>query len=189
MSAFGHRAYALRRAIAMLGQRPGRFLMGLLLATAALALPLLILAMAYTAAPWISRVQVGPEVSVFVKSGTAPTRDRSTAGAARRIGWRYERAPHSPRTGLCRARAPLEHRRNLGRERQSAARRPGCPFRMDAGSRHDRTRRCHCASMARCRCGAGGSAVVSPPDRRRPRGCDADAGARGSKPGLGASSR
>jgi cell division transport system permease protein len=73
MSAFGHRAYALRRAIAMLGQRPGRFLIGLLLATAALALPLLVLAMAYTAAPWISRVQVGPEVSIFVKAGTAPT--------------------------------------------------------------------------------------------------------------------
>ena len=73
MSAVGHRAYALRRAIAMLGQRPGRFLMGLLLATAALALPLLVLAMTYTALPWISRVQIGPEVSVFVKSGTAPT--------------------------------------------------------------------------------------------------------------------
>ncbi len=37
-------------------------------ATAALALPLLVLAIAYTALPWISRVQVGPEVSVFVKS-------------------------------------------------------------------------------------------------------------------------
>ena len=70
MSAFGHRAYALRRALAMLGQRPGRFLLGLLLATAALALPLLILAMAYTAAPWITRVQAGPELSVFVTPGT-----------------------------------------------------------------------------------------------------------------------
>ena len=57
----------------MLGQRPGRFLLGLLLATAALALPLLILAMAYTAAPWITRVQVGPELSVFVTPGTAST--------------------------------------------------------------------------------------------------------------------
>jgi len=70
VSAFGHRAYALRRALAMLGQRPGRFLLGLLLATAALALPLLILAMAYTAAPWITRVQAGPELSVFVTPGT-----------------------------------------------------------------------------------------------------------------------
>ena len=73
MSAFGHRAYALRRALAMLGQRPGRFLLGLLLATAALALPLLILAMAYTAAPWITRVQAGPELSVFVTPGTGST--------------------------------------------------------------------------------------------------------------------
>jgi len=71
VSGFGHRAYALRRAIAMLGQRPGRFLLGLLLATAALALPLLIIAMAYTAAPWITRVQAGPELSVFVTPGTA----------------------------------------------------------------------------------------------------------------------
>jgi len=73
VSAFGHRAYALRRALAMLGQRPGRFLLGLLLATAALALPLLILAMAYTAAPWITRVQAGPELSVFVTPGTGST--------------------------------------------------------------------------------------------------------------------
>jgi len=73
VSAFGHRAYALRRALAMLGQRPGRFLLGLLLATAALALPLLILAMAYTAAPWITRVQAGPELSVFVTPGTGAT--------------------------------------------------------------------------------------------------------------------
>ncbi len=73
MSAFGHRAYALRRALAMLGQRPGRFLLGLLLATAALALPLLILAMAYTTAPWITRVQAGPELSVFVTPGTGST--------------------------------------------------------------------------------------------------------------------
>jgi cell division transport system permease protein len=57
----------------MLGQRPGRFLLGLLLATAALALPLLILAMSYTAAPWITRIQVGPELSVFVTPGTAST--------------------------------------------------------------------------------------------------------------------
>jgi cell division transport system permease protein len=73
VSAFGHRAYALRRALAIMGQRPGRFLLGLLLATAALALPLLILAMAYTAAPWITRVQAGPELSVFVTPGTGAT--------------------------------------------------------------------------------------------------------------------
>ncbi|HTN49390.1 MAG TPA: permease-like cell division protein FtsX [Burkholderiaceae bacterium] len=72
MSAIGDRAYALRRAVALLGEHPGRFLMGLLLATVALALPLLILAMAYTAAPWVAHVPSGPEVSVFIAPGTAP---------------------------------------------------------------------------------------------------------------------
>lgn len=72
MSVFGDRAYAVRRAVAMLGQRPGRFLLGLLLATAALTLPLLVAAIGYTAAPWLARVQAGPEVSVFVTPGTQP---------------------------------------------------------------------------------------------------------------------
>jgi cell division transport system permease protein len=70
MSALGDRAYALRRAIAMLGRRPGRFLLGLLLATAALTLPLLVAAISYTAGPWLARVQAGPEVSLFVAPGT-----------------------------------------------------------------------------------------------------------------------
>ena len=72
MSALGDRTYAVRRAIAMLGQRSGRFLLGLLLATAALTLPLLVVAIGYTAAPWMARVQAGPEVSVFVTPGTQP---------------------------------------------------------------------------------------------------------------------
>ena len=72
MSALGDRAYAVRRAIAMLGRRPGRFLLGLLLATAALTLPLLVAAISYNAAPWLARVQAGPEVSLFVTPGTQP---------------------------------------------------------------------------------------------------------------------
>jgi cell division transport system permease protein len=72
MSALGDRAYAVRRAIAMLGHRPGRFLLGLLLATAALTLPLLVIAIGYTAAPWLARAPAGPEVSLFITPSTQP---------------------------------------------------------------------------------------------------------------------
>jgi cell division transport system permease protein len=60
------RAYALRRAFAMMGEQPAAFLLSVLLAAAALALPLAMASLASSVRPLAARVQPGPEISVFV---------------------------------------------------------------------------------------------------------------------------
>jgi cell division transport system permease protein len=66
MSAVSTRAYALRRAFAMMGEQPAAFLLSVLLAAAALALPLAMTSLANSVRPLAARVQPGPEISVFV---------------------------------------------------------------------------------------------------------------------------
>lgn len=66
MSAFSTRAYALRRAFAMMGEQPGAFVLSVLLAAVALALPLAMASLADSIRPLAARVRPGPEISVFV---------------------------------------------------------------------------------------------------------------------------
>jgi cell division transport system permease protein len=72
MSAVSERLYALRQALRMIAQQPGRFYLSVIIAGAALALPLLLAALALAALPAWKAAKVGPEISVFVKIGTAP---------------------------------------------------------------------------------------------------------------------
>lgn len=71
MSALAERAYALRRTATIAGERPGTFLLGILLCATGLAIPLLIATLLLTANPWAQRIAAGPEISVFVPLGTA----------------------------------------------------------------------------------------------------------------------
>ena len=64
--------YALGRAVAMVRDRPLVFLLGVLLAGSALALPLALASVLWAARPALAQVQPAPEVSVFVSTRAAP---------------------------------------------------------------------------------------------------------------------
>lgn len=72
MSAVSERLYALHQALRVIAQQPGRFYLSVIIAGAALALPLLVVALALAALPPLKAARLGPEISVFVKIGTAP---------------------------------------------------------------------------------------------------------------------
>ena len=72
MSAVSERLYALRQALRVIAQQPGRFYLSVIIAGAALALPLVVVALTLAALPAWKAAQLGPEISVFVKIGTAP---------------------------------------------------------------------------------------------------------------------
>lgn len=72
MSAVSERLYALRQALRVIAQQPGRFYLSVIIAGAALALPLLVAALTLAALPQWKAAKLGPEISVFVKIGTAP---------------------------------------------------------------------------------------------------------------------
>jgi cell division transport system permease protein len=70
---FNDRRYALRRAAAMLVAGPGAFCITALLTASALALPLFVGVLGYSALPLFPRLQqaAGAEASIFLASGTA----------------------------------------------------------------------------------------------------------------------
>lgn len=70
MSFMANQGFALRRAAALLGNRPWRFLLGIV--TVALAVALLVAAAvaALGIAPQIARLKVGPQINVFITIGT-----------------------------------------------------------------------------------------------------------------------
>ncbi|HQR19974.1 MAG TPA: permease-like cell division protein FtsX [Burkholderiaceae bacterium] len=70
MSAVAERFYALRRAVGMLARQPGRFLLAVALAAAAMALPLMLAALALATLPAVRSMKAGPEISIFVKAGS-----------------------------------------------------------------------------------------------------------------------
>jgi len=72
MSALTAQRYALRRAIAMVCDRPVAFLLGVALASLALALPLSTASVLWAARPALDQVQPAPEVSVFMSTRAAP---------------------------------------------------------------------------------------------------------------------
>jgi len=72
MSAVSDRFHAIRDALRLIAQQPGRFYVAVFVSGAALALPLLAAALAYAALPAWNSAQIGPEVSVFVKIGASP---------------------------------------------------------------------------------------------------------------------
>jgi cell division transport system permease protein len=72
MSAVSDRFHAIRDALRLIAQQPGRFYVAVFVSGAALALPLLAAALAYAALPAWNSAQIGPEVSVFVKLGASP---------------------------------------------------------------------------------------------------------------------
>ena len=74
MSALSRRLFAMQRMAILVARRPGAFLLSVLLCATALAVPLFLVALAHSAAPWKPRLRAGPELSVFVTIGTA-TRD------------------------------------------------------------------------------------------------------------------
>ncbi|MGE5160637.1 MAG: cell division protein FtsX [Betaproteobacteria bacterium] len=67
----GHR-YAVRRALAMVRDRPLTFLLGVALAALALALPLSAASVLWAARPALAQVQPAPELSVFVSTRATP---------------------------------------------------------------------------------------------------------------------
>lgn len=77
MSLMAAQRYALGRAIAMVRDRPLPFLLGVVLAASALALPLALGSLAWGARSLLTHLQPSPEVSVFV-STRATARDVDT---------------------------------------------------------------------------------------------------------------
>lgn len=69
MSVLSARGYALRRAFALIGDQPAAFLLSVLLAAAALALPLALAVLAGSARPLAAGIRPAPEISVFVALG------------------------------------------------------------------------------------------------------------------------
>ena len=74
MRLFASQRYALGRAIAMAGDRPFAFLLGVVLAASALALPLALASLVWATRPVLAHLQPAPEISVFV-STRATARD------------------------------------------------------------------------------------------------------------------
>ncbi|MGZ9031045.1 MAG: cell division protein FtsX [Burkholderiaceae bacterium] len=72
--------YALGRAMAMVRDRPLPFLLGVVLAGSALALPLALASIVWAARPVLAQLQPSPEISVFV-STRASVRDVETLKA------------------------------------------------------------------------------------------------------------
>lgn len=70
MTAAGSRIYALQRMATLVARRPWAFLLSVVLCAAALAVPLFLIALAHSAAPWKPRLKAGPEINVFVAVGT-----------------------------------------------------------------------------------------------------------------------
>lgn len=66
MSLLTAQRYALGRAFAMVRDRPLAFLLGVVLAASALALPLTLASLVWAARPVLMQVQPAPEISVFV---------------------------------------------------------------------------------------------------------------------------
>jgi len=71
MTTLASRGYALGRALRMAAAQPGVFLLSMLLASLALALPLAAATLARSALPPSERVALAPEISVFVALGTS----------------------------------------------------------------------------------------------------------------------
>jgi cell division transport system permease protein len=64
--------YASRRTLAMMGERPLAFILSVLLAASALALPLAVASVGWATRPVIGQVQPAPEVSVFIATRATP---------------------------------------------------------------------------------------------------------------------
>lgn len=74
MSAMAGTGYTLRRAAAVLGRRPWRFVLGIVASAVAIALLLIVAAFAVGVMPQATRLLSGPQINVFVTVGT-PSRD------------------------------------------------------------------------------------------------------------------
>lgn len=72
MSALTGQRYAMRRAMAMVRDRPVTFLLGVALAALALALPLSTASVLWAARPALAQVQPAPELSVFLSTRATP---------------------------------------------------------------------------------------------------------------------
>lgn len=72
MSFWSPRAYALRRSLRMLSQRPGTLLLAVVLCAVALTLPLLAATLAAGARPLAAGTSVAPELSVFLSTAANP---------------------------------------------------------------------------------------------------------------------
>lgn len=72
MSFFSPRRYAARRALRGIAAEPGGFLLALALATAALAIPLLLATLIHALAPLEARLPVQTEFTVFTLPGSGP---------------------------------------------------------------------------------------------------------------------
>lgn len=72
MSFWSPRAYALRRSLRLLAQRPGTLLFAVVLCAVALTLPLLAATLAVGARPLAAGTSVAPELSVFLSPAANP---------------------------------------------------------------------------------------------------------------------
>lgn len=71
MSFWGSRAYALRRALRLMGRRPGILLVSVALCAVALTLPLLAATVASGVRPLVAAVPAAPELTVFLAPGAS----------------------------------------------------------------------------------------------------------------------
>lgn len=69
MSALATTGYTLRRAAALLGRRPWRFVSGIVAAAVAIALLLIVVALAIGLAPQATKLVSGPQINVFATVG------------------------------------------------------------------------------------------------------------------------
>ena len=72
MNLLAAQRYALGRALAMVGERPLAFLLGVVLTASALALPLALASIGWAARPVLAQIQPAPEISVFVATRATP---------------------------------------------------------------------------------------------------------------------
>ena len=71
MTALAVRAHALRETARLIRSRPGSFLLAVLLAAAAFALPLTVASVVRSAAPLVQQLPAGPEVNLFLAASTS----------------------------------------------------------------------------------------------------------------------
>lgn len=87
---FRQHGFALTRALAHLGKSPGGFLFNILVVAIALALPFAGLTLLDNVRPMSEQLSVDPELSVFIKAGTARKQAEALASPMRDIVRQYQ---------------------------------------------------------------------------------------------------
>ena len=146
MSALAERVYAVRRALRLVAQQPGRFVLAVGLSAAALTLPLLLAALAVAALPALEGGSVRPGDQRIREDRHADRRARGATGPARSHSRACRTFASFPVT---RPLVNCSKRLGLGAAASEARSNP-LPDALVGALRHDGGSRC-CRSRSRCR--------------------------------------